>query len=360
MTAATDRLPTATTPCRSTAPVPAADPNRILDLSWGIARTGTLVTALELDMFTAVSDGASTAPELAARLGVAERAANALVTALLGLGLLEEDGAGRLALAADAQAYLVRGRPGYLGELRHMHKALNFRLWPRLTEAARTGEPLQDIFAADGSDVWQQVTGYLDALGDATAGWFAGRLAAELPSNPSVLDLGCGSGGYSRVLARALPGSRVTALDRPEMATTAQRFAEADGLGKAIRCYGGDLCDLNWGGPHHLVLMANLLHGYDEPDALDLLRRAEGVLAADGQIAIVEIVPDHRASDNNPVATFFGLQMLMTSAGRAYTHKEYRRLLTSSGFGPATARRIPAGPHTLITARPRQDRKETS
>lgn len=328
------------------------DPARILDLSWGIARTGTLVAALELDLFTLVASGTRTVPALAAATGADTRAIGLLASALNGLGLLVRERDGGYRLPGDSAAFLVKGSPTYLGDLRHMHRVINFPLWPRLTEAVLGGRPFDDLFGEDGSAVWEQVTPYLDQLGGAAAPWLARALremAPGLPADPSVLDAGCGSGGYTRALAQLLP-ARVAGLDRPDVARLAREKTEAAGLADRVSFRGGELRELDWGGPYDLVLLSNLLHGYPEEEALALLRRTRKALRPGGAVAVFEFVPSIERPMDNPVAGFFSLQMLLTSEGSGYTRDEYLGWLREAGFTGTAVRRCPAGPQTLITA----------
>jgi SAM-dependent methyltransferase len=327
-------------------------PARILDLSWGIARTGTLVAALDLDVFTHVAAGARTPQDLADRCGADPAACATLLTCLAGLGLLEvgEVSPPLYTLAPDAAAFLVRDSPAYLGDMRHMHHAINFRIWPRLTATVRAGTGTENLFGDDASDVWTRVTPYLDQLADANAAWLTRHLAGTLGPGARVLDAGCGSGAYGRLLARTSAGVHVTAIDREDVVARALALAADAGLEAQIEGRGGDLRDVDWGAGHDLVLLSNVLHGYDADAAVYLLRRARRALAPGGRVAIFEIVPDAARPLDNPVAAFFSLQMLMTSEGTAYGVDDYREQLRSAGFAPPAVTRCPAGPNTLLTA----------
>lgn len=330
----------------------AVTPGRILDLSWGIARTGTLTAALDLDVFSHVAEGARTAQEVADRCGADPSASATLLACLASLGLLETAAANPpgYTLAPDAAVFLVKGSPRYLGDLRHMHHAINFRLWPRLADTVKAGAATEDLFANDGSEIWTRVTPYLDQLADANAAWLTGHLAATLPAGARVLDVGCGSGAYSRLLARTSPAVHVTALDREEVIDRALGLAAHAGLDGQIDGRGGDLRSANWGTDHDLILFSNLLHGYDEAASIELLDRARRCLRPGGRIVIFEIVPDPERPLAKPEAAFFSLQMLMTSSGTAYSVDDYRRQLRAAGLTAPTVTPCPAGPNTLLTA----------
>lgn len=322
-------------------------PSRILDYSWGLARTATLVAALELDLFSEIADGHDTVAALTVRTGADQRGLRALLNALRAAELLHCDGEVYW-LADDAAVYLVRDSPSYLGDLRHVHRELNFLLWPRLTEAVREGAPRREIFAECAEDVWAKVTPYLDALGVGAARWIA-RVTGDLVADqPRVLDVGCGYGGYGRSLAQAWGGT-VDGVDREASVSAATRRAEDAGLSGRFAYWAADLFDGPWGGPYDVVLLSNVLHGYPPEPARELLDRAADALTENGVLLIYEIVPDD--ADTDPVGAFFSLEMLLTSEGIAHELVDYTNWLAGSGASVVRRHRSPTGPGTLIVAK---------
>ena len=68
------------------------------------------------------------------------------------------------------------------------------------------------------------------------------RISPELPARPRVADLGCGVGASTMVLAQALPGARVLALDsHAPFIARLQNMAAAQGLGDRIDAVVGDM-----------------------------------------------------------------------------------------------------------------------
>lgn len=325
-------------------------PARILDFSWGLARTATLVAALELDLFTAIAQGARTADALARLTGAHPRGVEALLTALTAAELVHHVPPDTYQLAEDTATYLVRGRPAYLGDLRHVHRELNFRLWPQLTEAVRNGAPQEEIFAGRAEEIWAHITPYLDALGAGAGRWIAAEVADLVPPSPRSLDVGCGYGGYGRALVDRWGGS-VVGLDREESAVAAGHRAEQAGLADRATYRAGDLRSMPWGADFDVVLLSNLLHGYDPAQARELVARAAAALADDGILLVYEIVPDDAGTDL--VGAFFSLEMLLTSDGAAHSLGDYHRWLVEAGLSPVRDRRSPTGPGTLIVATPR-------
>jgi SAM-dependent methyltransferase len=325
-------------------------PSRILELSWGLARTATLVAALELDVFTEISRDQRTVAALAARTGASHRGLEALLVGLCATGLVHHDGDGRYELADDAAMYLVHDSPAYLGDLRHVHRELNFAVWPRLTDAVRDGTPRRELFADRADDVWAKVAPYLDALGAGTGRWIASVAADCVAAEPRVLDVGCGHGGCGRALAHAWGGT-LLGVDRASCVAAARTRAVDAGLAERASYAEVDLLEDDWGGPFDVVLLGNLLHGYDRDRVGRLLARARGALADGGALLINEILPDDAETDS--IGPFFALEMLLTSEGAAHRFADYAAWLADAGLPVARYHRSPVGPNTLLIATPR-------
>ncbi|MFF7737517.1 methyltransferase domain-containing protein [Streptomyces sp. NPDC007984] len=323
-----------------------ATPARILDFAWGLGRTATLVTALDLDVFTAIAEGYDTVEDLGRRTGASPRGLRALLTALHAAEFVHREG-DRYRLADDTALYLVRGSRAYLGDMRHIHRELNFRIWPRLTEAVRTDTPCQEIFADRADDVWAKITPYLDALAVGTGRWIAGVAGDLVKPRPRILDVGCGYGGSGRALAESWDGA-VVGIDREVSVSQARRLAREAGLADRAEYRAGDLFAVPWGGPYDVVLLGNLLHGYPPAQVVKILELCTAALADDGVLLLDEIVPDDTETD--PVGAFFSLQMLMTSAGSAHGLDDYGRWLADAGLPVCRQLRAPTGPGTLVVA----------
>ncbi|MFI8889313.1 methyltransferase domain-containing protein [Streptomyces paradoxus] len=321
-------------------------PARILDFAWGLGRTATLVTALDLDVFTAMAEGHDTVEDLARRTGAGLRGLRALLTALHASEFVHREG-DRYRLADDTALYLVRGSHAYLGDMRHIHRELNFRIWPQLTEAVRTDTPCKEIFADRADDVWTKITPYLDALAVGTGRWIAGVAGDLVKPRPRILDVGCGYGGSGRSLAESWDGT-VVGIDREVSVSEARRLAREAGLGDRAEYWAGDLFAVPWDGPYDVILLGNLLHGYPPAQVLKILELCTAALADDGVLLLDEIVPDDTETD--PVGAFFSLQMLMTSAGSAHGLDDYGRWLADVGLPVCRQLRSPAGPGTLVVA----------
>ena len=90
-------------------------------------RTATLKAAIELNLFTVISEGAQTAQEIAARCGASERGTRILCDYLVITGFLTKEN-GRYNLTQDSAIFLNRHSPAYMGG------TIEFLLSPMLTD----------------------------------------------------------------------------------------------------------------------------------------------------------------------------------------------------------------------------------
>jgi O-methyltransferase domain/Dimerisation domain len=131
---------------------PSLSPERLLQLGCGFWGPRTLFSAVELGLFTVLASGALDETELRKRLGLHPRAAKDFFDALVALGPLQRKG-GKYRNAADADAFLDRAKPGYIGGLLEMAAARLYPFWGSLTEALRTGAPQNE--AKSGGDFFR-------------------------------------------------------------------------------------------------------------------------------------------------------------------------------------------------------------
>src|SRR4051794_733284 len=200
---------------------PATTPDAIMQLGLGFWGSKTLLSAVELDVFTALAAHGPCAGEtLRERLGLHERSARDFLDALVALGMLEREG-GRYANTAATDLFLDRNKPSYVGGLLEMANARLYPFWGWLTDALRTGEPQNE--GRTGGDFFGALYADPERLGQflhAMTGLSAGASAAIAASFPfqryeTVLDVGCAEGGLLVHLAQTHPHLRCVGFDLP-------------------------------------------------------------------------------------------------------------------------------------------------
>ncbi|MFN8096347.1 MAG: methyltransferase dimerization domain-containing protein [Vicinamibacteria bacterium] len=126
-------------------------PSDVMAVARGFVESRVLLSALELDLFTAVRAGAS-AEEAAAARATDPGATARLLNALAAMGLLAKKD-GRFSPSPAAARFLARGgKDDSVDAL--LHQSSLWRTWSGLTEAVRTGRPAPREDMADRGDDW--------------------------------------------------------------------------------------------------------------------------------------------------------------------------------------------------------------
>ena len=131
-----------------TSPLPASSkpltPEGILQLGLGFWASKTLLSAVELGVFTELGHGPLSADDLIARLGLHRRSAYDFLDALVALGMLER-GSGRYANTPATDLFLDRNKQAYVGGMLEMANARLYPFWAGLTDALKTGQPQNEV-----------------------------------------------------------------------------------------------------------------------------------------------------------------------------------------------------------------------
>lgn len=301
----------------------------------GFWRTQAICAAVELGIFEALP---ATAGGVARTRGLDPARTRRLLRALAELRLaVEADGEWR---ATVRGGYLRTGHPRTLVDAAQEYGRAFPRLWKTLPEAVRgAGWTPPDVFGDVAADPDRTATHHRMLASYALHDYPAAPAALDLRGDEHVIDAGGGLGALARLLTDEHPALRVTVLDRPEVVEQATRR----GLGGRIRLRSADLFE-PWGIEGDAVVMARVLHDWDDAPALRLLHRARRALPSGGRLFVVEMV----MPENGVAGSLCDLHLLMATGGRERTAAEYAALLGEAGFGFDGVRRIPALPSIVV------------
>ena len=313
----------------------------------GFQESRVILTALELDVFTAVGAGAAAA-EAAGRLGTDARATEMLLNALAAMGLLaKQDGVFRN--TPVAARYFVEGSPDS-ARLALLHTAGLWKRWSTLTDCVRGGGAVLGKEPADRGADWTQA--FIAAM-HRNAALRAAPLVRAVGAAGilRMLDVGGGSGAYSIAFAQAHPALEADILDLAAVAPIAQGHIDRAGMADRVRVRTGDLRADALGQGYDLVLVSAICHMLSPEENRDLLRRSFAALAAGGHIAIQDFIlePDKTAPK---MAALFALNMLVgTRAGSSYSQPEYEGWLHDAGFREIRRLRLPGPAGVMMGTR---------
>ena len=120
------------------------DPSHILQVGMGFWGSKTLLSAVELELFTRLGSESMTGPEIAEALGLDARAIPDFPDALVALELLDREGEGSDALYRNTEAhprFWTRRARAYVGGILEMANSRLYGFWGDLTDALQTGRP---------------------------------------------------------------------------------------------------------------------------------------------------------------------------------------------------------------------------
>ncbi len=316
-------------------------PDRLDRMVRGFMPSRCILTALELDIFTAVGDGAS-AEQVAATIEADARAVAMLLNALVALGLLAKSGDAYHNTPETARFFALGGKNNQRNGL--LHTANIWHRWSTLTEAVRRGASIP-MERADSS----QWTGNFIAGMQRNAKDRAPLVVKALGTAGvrRILDLGGGSGAYSIAFAQACSDVRCEVLDLPEVVPLTAEYVRKAGVAAQVVLHAGDMLHDDFGSGYDLILLNAICHMFSAEQNLDIFRRARHALAPNGRLVVQDFIlnPDKAGPQH---AALFSLNMLVgTAAGAAYSESEYAAWMKAAGFQDVRRINLP-GPSDLI------------
>jgi ubiquinone/menaquinone biosynthesis C-methylase UbiE len=331
---------------------PQPTPDLFFDTLTAYQKTAALKAAVDLDLFTVLSDGPLPAAGVAARCHAAVRGIRILCDYMTVAGFLKKDG-DRYHLTPDSSVFLTRKSPAYLGG------AMEFLLSDHLTHAFKnltkavanggTAEPQQGSITPE-HPMWLTFASAMGGLMFPAAGGLAELMPLDSRRPTKVLDIAASHGVWGFAFARKNPKTRLVALDWSPVLKYTRVNAQTAGIADRFSTIAGSAFDVELGTDYDVVLVPNFLHHFNAADCVRFLKRAYAALRPGGRVAIVEFVPNpDRVTP--PQAAGFSLVMLATTPeGDAYTFAELADMLVKSGFQPPTAHALPASMNQALIA----------
>lgn len=328
-----------------------ASPEAILQLGSAFWGSKTLLSAVELGVFTVLSEGPLDRDSLAQRCGLHARSAEDFLDALVALGMLERDGDG-YSNTIDSAFFLDRNKPTYIGGLLEMLNARLYGFWGSLTEALKTGQAQnearrgENFFAALYADP-QRLEDFLAAMTGVSTG-AAMTIAKKFPWSryQTFVDVGCAQGGLSVQVAQAHPHLRGGGFDLPQVEQSYRRYVGRHGLSERLTFQGGDFYRDPL--PHADVLvMGHILHDWNLDEKKQLIAKAYEALPAGGALLVYEsIIDDERR--RNAFGLLMSLNMLIeTPGGFDFTGAQCCAWMAGAGFSETRVEHL-LGPDSMV------------
>jgi ubiquinone/menaquinone biosynthesis C-methylase UbiE len=312
--------------------------DRIQDALYAFTRSQILFTAIELDVFSQIANGANTLTLLRERLDLSRRGARMLLNGLVGIEFLNVSTDGVYSIPEDAEHYLVRSKADYLGGMVQHGRRL-YENWSQLSDSVRSGQP------AGGAQSLAQLEAHFAELvkGLYVSNYPSAKRLAEFLASQSneantfspqaVLDVAGGSGVWSIALLEQFLEAQATILDFDSVLPVARDAVSQHKLENRFAFLAGDIEEMDLpSASFDCAIMANICHVVGPVSTRKAFHQLSQVLRPGGRLVIVDFMPDDaRSQPGWPM--IFGVNMLVTTVeGDVFTAAQYESWLQAAGF----------------------------
>jgi len=328
------------------------NPERILQTGLAFWPSKTLLSAIEMGLFSELARGPETFDTLKERLGLHPRSARDFFDTLVALGFLQRTG-DRYANTPETDLFLDRKKPSYVGGILEMANHRLYPFWGHLTEALRTGEPQNEnksgeagLFQALYADP-ARLKEFLAAMTGISHGANM-TIARAFPwkNYKTFVDIGTAQGDLAAQIALANPHLRGLGFDLPAVAPVFDEYAAAVGVADRLRFVPGDFFKVPFP-KSDVVLMGHILHDWDLPTKKMLIKKAFDALPIGGALVVYEAIIDDDRS-KNAFGLMMSLNMLIeTPGGFDYTGADCSGWMQEAGFSSTRVEPL-VGPDSMV------------
>ena len=326
-------------------------PESILHLGLGFWASKTLLSAVEVGLFTYLAEGPRDAKTVAIDLELHPKSIRDFLDTLVSVGMLERAGE-KYTNSATTDRFLDRNKRSYVGGMLEMANSRLYPFWGSLTEALRTGHPQneakvgENFFTALYDDA-NRLEQFLHAMTGISMG-DAHAIAEKFPWQryQTLIDIGTAEGCVPVQVALRHPHLTGGGFDLPPVAPIFNKYVDSFGLADRLRFHPGDFFADRLP-TADVLIMGHLLHDWSLDEKLMLLRKAHEALPAGGALIVYEsIIDDDRRA--NTFGLLMSLNMLIeTQDGFDYTGADCRSWMADVGFQDTYVEQL-AGPDSMV------------
>jgi hypothetical protein len=329
-------------------------PEHIMQIGTGFWASKTLLSAVEMGVFTELARQPEDLETLRGRLGLHPRSARDFLDTLAALGFLRRVD-GKYANTPDTDLYLDKHKPSYIGGILEMANQRLYGHWSHLTEALRTGKQQNESKEAgeDGSPFEAlyadpaRLKGFLAAMTGISRGANM-AIARQVPWSHyrTFADVGTAQGDLAVQVALANPHLRGIGFDLAEVAPVFEEYVEQHGLGGRLSFKAGNFFDDSMP-KADVITMGHILHDWNLDEKKMLLGKAYEAISPGGSVVVYDSVIDDDRS-KNAFGLMMSLNMLIESPGGFdYTGADCMGWMREVGFREARVEHL-VGPDSMV------------
>jgi ubiquinone/menaquinone biosynthesis C-methylase UbiE len=317
-------------------------PRPLMRILGDFANSQILDAALEYDFFTLIHKGSQTANEVAREAETDPRATRIVLDGLIALALIEKKD-GRYSLLPVSETFLVKGKPSYMGDFRHVALAL----WDgmaHLKQSLKTGQPLSRMDTGGELQVWEKLVIGIIPIAEPVAKALCDVLRIGVTRKGlRVLDIAGGSSIFGMTILTRDPSAQVTQLDWPNVNAVAKKLNRERGLEGKIRFIDGEYhsatLDTNY---YDLILASNFCRFESPKGNQELFQKAYAALKPGGSLVVNDFLPNEERTGPTFALRFSVYTLTHTPEGECWTLSQYSDWLKAAGFNSIeTHRDIP-------------------
>jgi hypothetical protein len=328
-------------------------PDHILQTGFAFWASKTLLSAVEMGVFTDLADGPQEFDKLAGRLGLHERSARDFLDSLVALGFLGRAGE-TYCNTAETDLFLDRRKASYVGGILEMANARLYPFWGNLTEALRTG--LQQNEAKGGSMAPTFEALYADPA--RLRGFLAAMSGISHGANMAIArkfswskyktfaDMGAAQGDLATQIALANPHLKGIGFDLAECGPIFEEYVAAHGVSDRVRFQAGSFFKEPMP-KADVITMGHILHDWNLEEKKMLVKKAFDALPAGGALVVYDAIIDDDRS-KNAFGLMMSLNMLIeTEGGFDYTGADCIGWMKEAGFKECCVEHL-VGPDSMV------------
>lgn len=317
------------------------DPSKIMQVGTGFMASKTLLTAVNMELFTILAKRELTGKDIQSRLRLHDRNLYDFLDALVALGFLKRTGLKETSIyknAEDSNLFLDKNKPSYMGGILEMANNRLYPFWNDLEEGLKTGLP-QNETKNGGKSVFEEVYAdpkklkeFVGAMGGVQMGNFmAFTKQFDFSNYKTLCDIGGAGGFLAAHVALNNAHMQCTSIDLPPVEPIAKENIKNMGLENKVNVLSGDFFTDDFP-KADVITMGNILHDWGKVDKKMLIKKAYDVLPKGGALVVIENIIDDNRSEN-AFGLLISLNMLIeTPEGYDFSAADFNELAKEAGF----------------------------
>jgi SAM-dependent methyltransferase len=306
-----------------------SEPDPFIDAFTGLVIARAVTTAVMLGVFDALHEAPATPGELAERLGLNALGTETLLTTLITLGYVEQDG-DQVRNTEVSERTLVSSSPESIANFVGLQCDLDWEVLDMLPAAVRDGEAYALHEERHDDAHWE---GYMRGLFEISRHeQEANAKLVPVESPKRMVDVAGGHGGFAMAMCRLHPELKATVLDLAPAAAVGREIVAEEGFADRVDYREGDVFEVGLGEDLDVVAFFNLIHHLPEERNRELIRMSREALRPGGVLVVGDSARPEPGDQLSPHGAVSSLLFYAWSHSRNFSPSEARGWLEDEGF----------------------------